>query len=199
MSTFKKNIFKITTNGVHPSQGCTLMSEPFLKDNYFQRSVVLLVDHTNEGSIGLILNKKTKLTVNSFFPELSDVPAIPIYIGGPVSPNHLFFIHTLGKDIIPKSMPVNDDLFFDGDFDALKQYILSGKPIEGKVKFFLGYSGWSKDQLEEEIQSNSWIVRRSAQDNILIENDNDLWKSSIESLGDEYKRWSQYPKDPNLN
>ena len=77
-----KNIFKITHNNLLPAQGSILISEPFLQDAYFQRSVVLLVEHTDDGSMGLVLNKKTDLVVNTFFPELEKFPEIPIYLGG---------------------------------------------------------------------------------------------------------------------
>ena len=87
-----KNIFKITHNDVLPIQGSILIAEPFLQDAYFQRSVVLLIEHTEHGSMGFVLNKKTDLIVNSFFKEFAEFPEIPIYLGGPVSPNRLFFI-----------------------------------------------------------------------------------------------------------
>lgn len=67
------NIFKITHNNVLPAQGSILMSEPFLQDAYFQRSVVLLVEHNTEGSMGFVLNKKTDLIVNTFFRNLKSI------------------------------------------------------------------------------------------------------------------------------
>ena len=107
------NIFKITHNDVLPAQGSILISEPFLQDAYFQRSVVLLVEHTQEGSMGFVLNKKTELSVNTFFADLQGFPEMPIYLGGPVSANRLFFIHSLGDLIIPNSLKINDHLYFD--------------------------------------------------------------------------------------
>ena len=149
------NIFKITHNDVLPAQGSILISEPFLQDAYFQRSVVLLVEHTQEGSMGFVLNKKTELSVNTFFADLQGFPEMPIYLGGPVSANRLFFIHSLGDLIIPNSLKINDHLYFDGDFSALIHYIQNGHSVDGKVKFFLGYSGWQKGQLHNEIAKNS--------------------------------------------
>ena len=108
-----KNIFKITHNDVLPIQGSILIAEPFLQDAYFQRSVVLLIEHTEHGSMGFVLNKKTDLIVNSFFKEFAEFPEIPIYLGGPVSPNRLFFIHSLGDNIIPDALKINDYLYFD--------------------------------------------------------------------------------------
>lgn len=117
-----KNIFKIRHNNVLPSQGSILISEPFLQDAYFQRSVVLLIDHSAHGSTGFVINKKTDIILNSFFPELEELPEIPIYLGGPVSPNRLFFLHSLGDLIIPDTVNVNEHLYFDGDFEVMKRY-----------------------------------------------------------------------------
>lgn len=194
-----KNIFKITHNELLPGQGSILISEPFLQDAYFQRSVVLLVEHTAHGSMGFVLNKKTDLTVNSFFSELENFPQMPIYLGGPVAANRLFFIHTLGDMLIPDAVKISDRLYFDGDFEVLKHYILNGHPVEGKIKFFLGYSGWTEGQLKNEIHRNSWVVSHDTQINILQANDESLWKDALELLGNNYKTWTKYPKDPYLN
>ena len=198
MATYN-NIFKITHNNLLPAQGSILISEPFLQDAYFQRSVVLLVEHNTQGSMGFVLNKKTDLIVNTFFPELEEYPEIPIYLGGPVSANRLFFIHSLGDLIVPDSVKIKDRLYFDGDFEALKRYIQNGHSIEGKVKFFLGYSGWTEGQLGNEISKNSWIVSHAAKENVLLADGESFWKNSLEQLGSNYEAWTKYPKDPYLN
>lgn len=198
MATYN-NIFKITHNDILPAQGSILISEPFLQDAYFQRSVVLLVEHTQEGSMGFVLNKKTDLLVNSFFSDLKELPDMPIYLGGPVGSNRLFFIHSLGDLIIPDSLKINENLFFDGDFNALLRYIKNGHSIKGKVKFFMGYSGWQKGQLNNEIFQNSWIVSHASNRNVLLAEGEDYWKQSLKQLGRQYETWTKYPKDPYLN
>ena len=198
MATYN-NIFKITHNNLLPAQGSILISEPFLQDAYFQRSVVLLVEHNTQGSMGFVLNKKTDLIVNTFFPELEEYPEIPIYLGGPVSANRLFFIHSLGDLIVPDSVKIKDRLYFDGDFEALQRYIQNGHSIEGKVKFFLGYSGWTEGQLGNEINKNSWVVSHAAKENVLLADGESFWKNSLEQLGSNYEAWTKYPKDPYLN
>lgn len=194
------NIFKIVHNDLLPLPGRLLISEPFLRDAYFQRSVVLLVEHTNEkGSLGFVLNKKTDLIVNDLFPELETFPEMPIYLGGPVASNRLFFVHSLGNDIIPNSYKIHNNLFFDGEFESLKNYIVSGNDIEGKVKFFIGYSGWEKGQLKNEIKSNSWVVGHSNDKGVFDEADEMFWNLSVRNLGEQYKQWTRFPKDPILN
>lgn len=194
-----RNIFKITHNNLFPSQGSILISEPSLQDVYFQRSVVLLVDHTPKGSMGFILNKKTDLFVNNFFPDLENSHLMPIYLGGPVSPNRLFFIHSLGDTIIPDAVPVGSKLFFDGDFDALKKYIVSGHSTECKIKFFLGYSGWAEGQLGREIDKDSWVVSDPNCESILSAEGESYWKTSLARLGQHYRTWINFPKDPLMN
>lgn len=192
------NIFKIKHNNLLPTKGSILISEPFLQDAYFQRAVVLLVEHNTNGTMGFVLNKKTNLVINDFFSELEKLSDIPIYLGGPVSSNRLFFIHTL-DELIPDSVKIADGLYFDGDFDILKQYIIDGNSVKGKVKFFLGYSGWTKGQLGIEIKEDSWMVSQSANVNVMLADGESFWKDSLEVLGNQYKTWINFPKDPHLN
>lgn len=193
------NIFQITNNDVVPNKGCILIAEPLLSEAYFQRSVVLLVDHTANGSMGFVLNKRTDLYVNTFFKELNGMPKIPIYFGGPVGPNRLYFVHTLGDVLIPDAMKINDNLYFDGDFDSLVRYIKNGHSIEGKVRFFLGYSGWDKGQLMSEIDQHSWVVSNNNSFNLLLAEGEKFWKESVRQLGRAFKAWNIFPKDPSLN
>lgn len=195
-----KNIFKVVHNELLPMPGRLLISEPFLRDSYFQRAVVLLVEHSTEsGSLGFILNKKTTLTVNAVIPEFENLPDIPIYLGGPVASDRLFFVHSLGEEIVPDSVKINDNLYFDGDFCALKEYILKENGVADKVKFFIGYSGWQIDQLKNEIKSDSWAVGLPDDAKVLDDVDESFWKHSVAKLGKKYLPWIQYPKDPYLN
>ena len=193
-----KDIFKIRHNNLQPEKGNILISEPFLQDAYFQRSVVLLVEHNAQGTMGFVLNKKTGLWVNDFFDGFDDIPRIPIYLGGPISSDRLFFIHSLGN-LIPDSVKIGDNLYFDGDFETLRYYLLSGKPAYENVKFFLGYSGWTENQLYGEIKEDSWLVSRSSNRNIMLAEGESFWKHAVELVGDSYRTWINYPKDPILN
>ncbi|MDR0996028.1 MAG: YqgE/AlgH family protein [Tannerella sp.] len=192
------DIFKIKHNDLAPEKGSILIAEPFLQDAYFQRAVVLIIEREPEaGTIGFVLNKKTGLDMNDFFPELST--GLPIYMGGPVGSDHLFFIHTFGERV-PDALEISDGLYFDGDFEALKRCLKQeGGDVTGKVKFFLGYSGWSGGQLEKEIEKDSWVVSRSVSRQILYAKDETYWRHSVEILGKQYKNWVNYPKDPYMN
>jgi len=195
----EKDIFKIKHNNLRPGKGRILISEPFLQNVFFQRAVILLVEHNLKGSMGLVLNKRTNLLVNDFFPEMNFLQNIPIYLGGPVRSNHLFFIHTLGNEIIPNGVKIVNNLYFDGDFEALKRYIMQGSSVEGKVRFFLGYSGWSENQLTDEIVRDSWLVGNSSIKNIMQAEGDSFWNHSVDSLGNQYKTWKNYPVNPEMN
>ena len=192
------DIFKIKHNSLLPEKGKILISEPFLRNMYFQRSVALLVEHDTNGSMGFVLNKKTGFYLNDFVDGWENVPPIPLFLGGPVSHDQLFFIHSLG-DIIPGSIRIADKLYFYGDFEHLNYYLLSGQPVHGRVKFFLGYSGWTKNQLAEEIAQDSWLVGKTSNRKIMIAEDESFWKNAVETIGGPYLMWLNYPKDPLLN
>ena len=192
------DIFKIKHNNIAPEKGMILISEPFLRDLSFQRSVVLLIEHNTNGSMGFVLNRNVDLFLNDYIKGLDKIPRIPVFLGGPVSFDHLFFIHSLG-DIIPGSIQIGDNLYYDGDFESLNYYLLSGKPVEGKIKFFLGYSGWTKNQLMEEIKMDSWLVSRSSAAELLLANGETFWEKSVKAIGGPYLSWLNYPKDPLLN
>ena len=194
-----KDVFRIKHNNLRPGKGRILISEPFLQGIFFQRAVILLVEHNKNGSMGFVLNKRTNLIVNTFFPEMKFLPDIPIYLGGPVHANHLFFIHALGDEIIPNGVKVIDNLYFDGDFEALKRYIMQGGSVEGKLKFFLGYAGWSENQLADEIVSDSWLVGNSTIQHIMQPEADSLWTHAVDSLGSLYKTWKNYPVNPEFN
>lgn len=195
----KTEIFKIDHSPVTLKGGRLLISEPFLSQSCFQRAVVLLVEHSLTGSMGLVINKPCNLMLNSFVSGLDNTPEIPVFCGGPVATDRLFYIHTLGY-LIPNSIEIADGLYIDGDFDAILSYINSGNKIEGNIKFFMGYSGWDKDQLEYETKENVWVVIRHPNVEKVMKGEGDLfWKETVQKLGNRYKPWLNYPKNPYLN
>ncbi len=121
------DIFKIQSNNVLPSRGRILISEPFLRDATFGRSVILLVDHTDEGSMGLVINKQLPLFLNDIIMEFKYLDEIPLYKGGPIATDTLFYLHTLSD--IPGSISISKGLYLNGDFDEIKKYILQGNKI----------------------------------------------------------------------
>ena len=126
------DIFKIQSNNVLPSRGKILISEPFLRDATFGRSVVLLIDHTEEGSMGLIINKQLPIFVNDIIKEFKYIENIPLYKGGPIATDTLFYLHTLAD--IPGAIPISKGLYLNGDFDEIKKYILQGNKVDRYIR-----------------------------------------------------------------
>ena len=192
------DIFKIETNHVVPSRGKVLISEPFLYDEMFGRSVILLVDHSTDGTMGLVLNKPLPLSLNDVLKEFKDISNIPIYKGGPLSTDTLFYLHTL-KDV-EDSLQIGKGVYLNGAFDAIRRYILQGNDIDGKIRFFLGYSGWEHDQLCQEIEENTWLIGSTSIASLMNEKGSaELWKNVLGQLGGKYEIWSRFPQIPTLN
>ena len=189
------DIFKIESK-LKPKQGRVLIAEPFLPGDYFSRSTVLLVQCTEEGDVGFILNKPTDLLVKDLFKGFPDFDA-NAFLGGPVSNDKLFFLHTLG-DKIPDSLQVSGDLFWSGNFDHLTALISAGLVEEEDVRFFLGYAGWSAGQLAAEIEDHSWVVIEPSIETILSSDEN-FWNESIQSIGGNALLWQNFPENPELN
>ena len=191
------NIFKIQSNNVLPSRGKILISEPFLRDVTFGRSVILLVDHTEEGSMGLVINKPLPLLLNEIIMEFKYLNEIPLYKGGPVATDTLFYLHTLTD--IPGSISISKGLYLNGDFEEINKYILQGNEINGHIRFFLGYSGWESEQLHNEIKENTWLVSEEEKSYLMKDNTKDMWRKALEKLGSKYETWSRFPQVPTFN
>lgn len=177
--------------------GCLLLAEPFSDDYNFRRSVVLLCEHDKEGTFGLILNKVLQLSLSDALPEL-EAADIPLYYGGPVQTDTLHYLHTFG-DVLEGSVEVNAGLFWGGDFEKMKFLINTKQANSGNVRFFLGYSGWTFGQLEEEIRQNSWILTSNDKEFVFDEDSDRLWRTVLHRMGGDYRLMSNFPDDPQLN
>ena len=192
------NLFKIETNHVSPEKGRILIAEPFLPGSYFNRSVVLLVAHSDKGSIGFILNKEIDYPIDEIMSDFPDFKA-EVSLGGPVSTDSVYFIHSLG-DEIPGSIHVKENMYWGGDFEVLKEKIKNGEVKSDQVRFFLGYSGWDEGQLEEELKEDSWVVSEIEQKNVLDKKPSQTsWIDAIRELGGKYSLWENFPQNPSLN
>ena len=180
-----------------PEKGKLLLSEPFLMDPNFSRTVVLLTEHNEEGSVGFVLNRPLKMNINEVVPDFPVFDA-QLYVGGPVENNNLFYIHTLA-DKLPDSIEIMDGLWWGGDFDILKTLIDTGQATTKEIRFFAGYSGWAPDQLTDEMKQRSWIVSDATVSQVMAPDVESLWKNVMSSLGKKYKIISNFPEDPTLN
>ena len=190
------DFFKVENENMTPGQGRILISEPLLNDSYFKRSVVLLTEYSDEGAVGFVLNKPIDLPINEVIDDFPEFNAT-IYIGGPVAKDTIHFIHTL-PDLIPNSVHVKDNIYWGGDFERIKELISGGLIQPSQIRFFLGYSGWSPNQLDEEIENNAWLISEIDSSKIMAP-DQSLWKKTLNELGEKYKIWTNCPENPSLN
>ncbi len=181
----------------NPEKGKILISEPFLNDPNFKRTIILLTEHNEEGSVGFILNKPTELKFNDAVDGYPDFDAL-IYFGGPVQINSLQFIHKAG-DIIEGSIEVMPGLYWGGSFDSVKDLLEAGKLKPEDFRFFIGYSGWGDGQLMEEIGINSWIVADTKIEDIFSEEPDNLWREILKGMGKKFAILASFPENPSVN
>lgn len=179
-------------------KGHLLIAEPsIIGDLSFNRSVILLADHNQEGSVGFIINKPLKYTIKDLLPDIN--ANFKIYNGGPVEQDNLYFIHNV-PDLIPNSIEISNGIYWGGDFESVKNLINLGKINKNNIRFFLGYTGWEEDQLATEMECNSWIIAANSYENKIIgKSTTHFWKEKIIELGGDYVIWSNAPENPLLN
>ncbi|MBQ0733035.1 YqgE/AlgH family protein [Aquimarina celericrescens] len=183
---------------LQPSKGHLLIAEPsIIGDMSFNRSVVLLADHSDQGSIGFIMNKPLEYLLADLVPEITS--EFKIYNGGPVEQDNLYFIHKV-PDLIPNSVEISGGIYWGGDFAVVSDLIAENKITPNEIRFFLGYSGWDSEQLNQELEANSWvIVENNYKKNIFGKSYDTFWKEKMIELGGEYMLWSNAPENPTYN
>jgi len=192
------NFFFNYKDSVKPEKGDLLISEPFLPDPNFERTVVLLCEHNQEGSFGFVLNKISELKFDEVIEDAENFNE-KLYVGGPVQQDTLHFIHRT-SDLLEGGIDIGNEIIWGGNFEQLLLFINSGQIEKEDFKFFLGYSGWSGGQLEAELKENSWIIYKHATAVQVFDTDpNQLWKEILSEMGGRYRMFANYPVDPRLN
>lgn len=180
-----------------PVPGNILISQPFLNDGYFKRTVILLAEHNDNGSLGFVMNHSANLRVKDVVPGL-EACLFPLHYGGPVAQNQMFYVHC-ASDRIHDSLPIIGSYYWGGDFMDVTEGLKNFKLKREEIKFFIGYSGWSAGQLEEEIQNNSWLISKPDFKNIMSDNLDDIWGNELKKMGSNYAVLANFKEDPSLN
>jgi putative transcriptional regulator len=174
-----------------------LLASPFMFDAYFRRSVILMCEHKNdEGSLGYILNKKMGITLGSLIEEFQDFPS-EVYYGGPVGTDTLHYIHNVGH-LLPDSVKIVEGLYWHGNFERLKELILTKQIEPSNIRFFVGYSGWAEGQLQAEMKEQSWLLGQVQKEYTFSEEKN-LWTTVLQNEGGAKSIIGQIPDEENLN
>lgn len=190
------DLYKINDNPSNISVGSVLISDPLSQDPYFSKSVVFIVEHNSEGTVGFIINKRVKIALNDVLKDFPPFDA-NISIGGPVENSTINFIHTLG-DKIPRSKHIYDNIYWGGSLSELKQLIKLNLIKPSQIKFFIGYSGWSQDQIKKEVEKDFWKIVNLPISKIMSR-DKNMWSKIVENLGEDYKHWLNVPFNPLWN
>jgi putative transcriptional regulator len=164
--------------------GKVLLSEPFMLDPNFKRSAVLLCEHSEEGTIGFILNKRLDMRVDELitdFPEFN----VSVFFGGPVQTDTIHYVHNVG-DLLEDSRKVTDGVWWGGNFEKLKFLITSQLITPANIRFFVGYAGWSEGQLPDEMNFGSWVVADMHPNYIFKSRPEQLWQQIMSNKGDTY-------------
>jgi len=159
-------------------------------------TIILVTEHTSNSVVGFILNRPLNYTVNDLLPDINC--HFPVYQGGPVEQDNLYFVHKIPQ-LLSDSIEVANGIFWGGNFEALKDLLNNEALKTSEIRFFLGYSGWKKNQLEEEMNQNSWFVEENDFENIFSMENEDLWKNKLLQKGGDYKLWANAPSNFNLN
>ena len=181
---------------IKPQQGIILISEPSLRDFYFRQSIVLLTEHNEEGSFGIIINKPIEAHLNDILKDFPDFNA-PVYLGGPVKTDSIFFLHT--KPEIEDSLEIMKGLYWGGDLGTIREMINLHEITENDIRFYVGYSGWEAAQLDREISEKSWILSHTTVSEVIHPNPQNLWRTHLKNMGKDYALWANFPADPSFN
>jgi len=184
-------------NKLKPQAGRLLVSEPYLPDPNFERTIILICEHNEDGTVGFILNKPSLSKLGDLITDLGKLQNY-VGIGGPVQQDTLHFIHRHPN--IDGAIEVAEKIYWGGEFEQVIEKIETNQLNSDDIKFFLGYSGWSLGQLEEEIKVNSWIVSGLVSEELIFETaEGEMWKKTLKNMGGKFSMYSNYPVDPSMN
>jgi putative transcriptional regulator len=176
--------------------GQFLIASPSILDPNFRRTVVFVTAHSEEGAVGLILNRRSDTTVGDAVPQLAAVADVDerVFVGGPVNPDGVAVLaefHDPGE----AGVVVMEDV----GFVALDEALEDGAPELERTRVFAGVAGWGPEQLESELERDDWIIERADLDDIFTEDPEGLWSEILRRKGGEYELVARMPLDPSLN
>ena len=178
-------------------KGKIFISSPsLLTDMIFYKSVILIVDQTDEGVTGFILNRPSDLFMIKEV-ESSEKIKIDLYYGGPVSSEHFYLLRS--EKIYTEIINVYDNLFWGNNLDFLINKVEKGIIKMDDFILFQGYTGWDLGQLDDEIANDSWIITEKKVEEIFSYKEKNSWNNLIKQFGHKYKLWSNSPDDITLN
>ena len=180
------------------NNGDLLISTPeSLGDYYFNRSIIILTEVSNEEVVGFIINKELNYSLSDLDNKVIE-KGIKIFSGGPVNQDNLYFIHK-HPDLIDNSINFFNDLHWGGNFKKIIEMINNMKIDNSSIKFFSGYSGWTYNQLIDEINNGSWVVVKNKTNYLFKKDIKNMWGKNMKEMDEKFKIWSNAPENPQDN
>jgi putative transcriptional regulator len=178
------------------ARGQLLIAGPSLIDPNFWRAVVLVVDHSDEGAFGLVLNRPSETSVGEAVPELDEMldPTEALFIGGPVQPSSVVILGQF-EDPGDAALLAFDDVGVLGAASSLQEMSVGLRT----ARAFVGHSGWGAGQLETELERGDWILEPARVEDAFAPGARDLWSSVLTRKGGSYALVARMPQDPSLN
>ena len=182
--------------GMDNLRGQLLVASPALLDPNFQRTVILVGEHGEDGAMGLILNRPSETSISEGLPELDELAdqESVIFVGGPVAPGVVMVLARF-REPEDEETVAGDDIGFLPAGTELEQ--LSDTALQTRV--FAGYAGWGPGQLEEEIERSDWIINEPVECEIFTDRPDTLWSSVLTRMGGRFALLARMPSDPSVN
>jgi putative transcriptional regulator len=154
--------------------GSLLISAPSLEDPYFDKVVIYITEHNEQGALGFVMNQVFERTFNEL-TEFQTSKPFPLHEGGPVERDSLYFVHRVPSSI-QEGRPIADGVYMSGNFKQAVDYLNTANDAESNLRLFIGYSGWDANQLEEEIKEGSWLPVEASVTTIFETAEGSLWE-----------------------
>ena len=179
------------------TSGKVLLAEPFMMDPNFKRAAVLLCEHGPDGTVGFIMNKRLNMKVDELIDDFPEFKA-PVFFGGPVQTDTIHYVHNVGN-LLDDSHHVTDGVWWGGDFTKLKILINQQLILPKDIRFFIGYSGWTEGQLNDEMSYGSWVLADMDANYLFKSDPRSLWREVMKHKGNTYSVIAQMPDDISYN
>ena len=181
-------------------KGSLLIANPVLPDPNFSRTVILLCNHNEQGSFGLVINRSAELKAPDLFSSIDILKSYneKIYIGGPVSQSMVFYLFRSSQDVGDLD-EVCSGVYLGSSLETLESLYLDIDYQKENIRFYLGYSGWSGGQLDGEMKQNSWLIQSADEQIVFLDSEDLMWPRAVNSLGEEYQYLTKAPVNPQWN
>ncbi|UTI65277.1 YqgE/AlgH family protein [Paraconexibacter antarcticus] len=179
-----------------PLKGKLLIASPALVDPNFVRTVVLVAEHSTEGTLGLILNRPTDSAVADSVDELRGVVEIgdPVYVGGPVQTDAVMVLAEFEDATMAAALVLDDIGFLPAEAD-----MVAIAAATRRARVFAGHSGWAPGQLDSELEEGAWILADAEPEDVFVVDTDDLWAAALQRKGGAYAQLARVPEDPSVN